>query len=115
MTQTNTQLYTLIAEELGIIDGNEPLSADDADRIARKATLVRAWLIEDGKAYWVDNSIPDAAALPLAQIIAAQVADQFGRGASSDFPYTKGPDGYRLLSEHVSKRSAKEPVPSEFF
>jgi hypothetical protein len=115
MTQTNTQLYTLIAEELGIIDGNEPLSADDADRISRKATLVRAWLIEDGKAYWIDNSIPDAAALPLAMIIAGQVADQFGRGASSDFPYTKGPDGYRLLSEHVSKRSAKEPVPSEFF
>lgn len=115
MTQTNTQLYTLVGEELGIIDGNEPLSADDADRIARKAAPTRAWLIEDGKCYWADNAIPDAAVLPLAMIIAERVAGQFGRGAGSSFPYTDGPTGYRLLCEHVSKRSAQEPVTSEYF
>lgn len=115
MSITNTELYTLVGEELGLIDGNEPLSADIADKITRYASKVRAWLIEDSRCYWVDNSIPDAAALPLAMIIAGQVADQFGRGQASDFPYTKGADGYRLLSEHVSKRSAKEPVESTYF
>lgn len=115
MTTTNTQLYTLVAEELGIIDGNEPLSADDADRISRRAAKVRAWLIEEGKCYWADDAIPEAASLPLAQIIAGRVAPQFGRGPESPFPYTDGPLGYQLLSEHVSKRSAREPVRADYF
>lgn len=114
-TITNTALYTLVGEELGLIDGNEPLSADDADRISRRASKVRAWLIEDGKCYWTDNAIPEAASLPLAMIIAARVAGQFGRGPASPFPYTDGPAGYQLLSEHVSKRSAREPVRVDYF
>jgi hypothetical protein len=115
MTITNTELYTLVAEELGIVDGNEPLSADDADRISRRASKVRAWLIEDGKCYWADDAIPEASALPLAQIIAGRVAQQFGRGPGSPFPYTDGALGYQLLSEQVSKRSAREPVRVDYF
>ena len=114
-TITNTALYTLVGEELGIVDGNETMSADDTDRISRRASKIRAWLIEDGKAYWVDNAIPEAASLPLAMIIAGAVADQYGRGEASPFPYTKGPQGYQLLSEHVSKRSAREPVRVDYF
>lgn len=115
MTTTNTQLYTLVAEELSIIDGNEPLSADDSDRISRRASRIRAWLIEEGKCYWQDNAIPDAAALPLAMIVAGEVRDQYGRGDASPFPYNKGPKGFQLLSEHVSKRSAREPVRADYF
>jgi hypothetical protein len=115
MTTTNTQLYTLVGEELAIIDGNEPLGADDTDRISRRASRVRAWLIEDGKAYWADNAIPDAAALPLAMIIAGEVRDQYGRGDASPFPYTKGPRGYQLLCEHVSIRSPREAVRADYF
>lgn len=115
MTKTNVELYTLVGEEIGIIDGNEPLSADDADRISRRAGMVRAWLIEEGKCYWANDAIPDAAALPLAQIIAGRVAPQYGRGPESPFPYTDGALGYQLLSEHVSKRSAREPVMANYF
>jgi hypothetical protein len=115
MTQTNTQLYTLVAKQLGIVDGNEALSADVAADISEIAALTRAWLIEDGKCYWADNAIPEAAAMPLAMIIAERVADQYGRGAASPFPYAGGPAGYRLLCEHVSKRSAREPVCSDYF
>lgn len=115
MSITNTELYTLVGEELGIVDGNEALSADDTDRISRRAAKVRAWLIEEGKCYWADDAIPEAAALPLAQIIAGRVAPQFGRGPASQFPYSDGPLGFQLLSEHVSKRSAREPVRVDYF
>lgn len=115
MTTTLTQLYTLVGEELAIIDGNEPLSADDTDRISRRAAHVRAWLIEDGKCYWSANAIPDAAALPFAMIIAGEVRDQYGRGDASPFPYTKGPRGYQLLCEHVSIRSPREAVRANYF
>ena len=114
-TITNTELYTLVGEELGIVDGNEALSADDADRISRRASKVRAWLIEEGKCYWADDAIPEAAALPLAMIIAGRVAPQYGRGEESSFPYVDAARGYQLLSEHVSKRSTREPVRSDYF
>lgn len=115
MTINNVSLYELVARELGVIDGNESLSADDSARIAEKATYVRAWLLEDGKVYWVDGSIPEAVALPLAMIIAERCAPQYSRGPASEYPYTDGATGYRLLCENVSKRSANEPVKSEFF
>lgn len=115
MTTTLTQLYTLVGEELGIVQGNEALSPDDTDKISRRASRVRAWLIEEGLCYWADNAIPDAASLPFAMILAAQCAEQFGRGAGAENPYPGGQSGYQLLREHVSKRSAKEPVRAEYF
>jgi hypothetical protein len=115
MTVTNTTLYQLIGRELEIVDGAQSLNATDTAKISDKAAYVRAWLLDDGKVYWVDNAIPDAVALPLAQIIAGEVAPDFSRGEASDFPYTKGPRGYQLLCEHVSKRSAHEPVEAEYF
>ena len=115
MTISNTTLYELVAKELGIIDGNQALAADDAARIAEKATYARAWLLEDGKVYWVDGSIPEAVALPLAMIIAERCAPQYSRGPQSEYPYTDGATGYRLLCENVSKRSANEAVVSQYF
>lgn len=115
MTITNAQLYTLVAEELALISGNETLSADDQDKVARRAVKVRAWLIEEAMAYWVDNAIPDAAALPYAQVVAGQCAEIYGRGANSPNPYLAGEAGFRALERHVSQRSAKEPVKSNYF
>lgn len=115
MTTTNVQLYTLAAEELGIVQGNEALDADNTDKIARRATRVRAWLLDEGLVYWLDDAIPDAAALPLAMILAGQCAEQFGRGAGAEAPYTGAAAGLQLLKEHVSQRSAKEPVRAEYF
>lgn len=115
MTVTNVELYQLVAEELGIIGAGESLSADVSDMIARRATKVRAWLIEESTAYWLDDNIPDAAALPYAQVVAGQCAEAFGRGPNSDTPYLLGETGYRLLERHVSQRSSKEPVMVEYF
>lgn len=115
MTTTNAQLYTLVGEELGIVQGNEALSADDTDKISRRAARIRAWLIEEGLVYWDDNSIPDAAALPLAMVIAGQCAEMFGRGPSAESPYPSGSAGFQLLREHVSKRSSREPVRVDYF
>ena len=115
MSVTNTQLHTLVAEELGIISGNEALSADDADKISRRRVAVRAWLIEEGLVYWPSNTIPDAASLPYAQVVAGQCAEMYGRGPSSPSPYPGGPLGFAALERHVSQRSAKEPVIAEYF
>lgn len=115
MTTTNSALYTLVGEELGIVSGNEALSADDTDKISRRASKVRAWLIEEGCAYWVDDAIPDAAALPYAMVVAGQCAEIFGRGQGSEAPYSGGPAGFQLLKEHVSQHSAKERVQAEYF
>lgn len=115
MSVTNTDLYQLVAEELAIIGAGESLSADMSDMISRRAEKVRAWLIEESLVYWIDDAIPDAAALPYAQVVAGQCAEAFGRGPNSDNPYLLGETGYRLLERHVSQRSAKEPVSSEYF
>ena len=115
MSATNTQIYTLVGEELGLISGNEALSADDTDKISRRAVKTRALLVEESLCYWLDDAIPDAAALPYAKIVAGQCAEAFARGPNSDFPYTGGSEGYALLERHVSQRSTKEPVQSEYF
>jgi hypothetical protein len=115
MTTTNTEIYTLVAEELGLIGGAESLSADDSDKISRRAAKVRSWLVEEALCYWVDNAIPDAATLPYAQIVAGQCAEIFGRGPGSSAPYTSGQAGYALLERHVSQRSSKEPVMADYF
>lgn len=115
MTTTNTQMYQLVAEELGLIGAGQSLSADDRDRIQRRASIVRAWLIDESLCYWLDDAIPDAAALPYAQIVAGQCAEMYGRGPGSDMPYALGETGFRLLERHVSQRSAREPVKSDYF
>lgn len=115
MAITNTDLFVLVAEELGLVGNGQALSADDRDRIERRAVKVRAWLVEEGLCYWLDDAIPDAAALPLSKIIAGQCAEIYGRGPGSDVPYALGEEGFRLLERHVAQRSAKEPVPADYF
>ena len=115
MTTTNTDLYTLVAEELALISNGETLDANTSDMISRRASRVRAWLIEEGLCFWLDDAIPDAAALPYAQVVAGQCAEAFGRGPNSDTPYLLGETGYRLLERYVSQRSSKEPVMVEYF
>lgn len=115
MTITNTDLYQLVGEELGLIGPGQALSADDRDRIERRAEKVRAWLIEEGLVYWLDNAIPDAAALPYAQVVAGQCAEIYGRGPGSDVPYALADAGFRLLERHISQRSSKEPVVTDYF
>ena len=114
MSKTNNEIYTLVAEELSLI-GVESLDADTSDKISRRAAMVRAWLIEESLCYWLDDSVPDAAALPYAQIIAGQCAEMFGRGPNSSSPYLLGDIGFRALERHVSKRSDREAVQSEYF
>lgn len=114
MTKTNNEIYTLVAEELSLI-GVESLDADTSDKIARREALVRGWLIEEGCCYWLPDAIPDAAALPYVQVVAGQCAEMFGRGPNSSAPYLLGDIGFRALERHVSQRSAKETVKSQYY
>lgn len=115
MTITDAQVRVLVAEELGLLSGNEVLSADDNDKINRRMASARAWLIEEGLCYWLADANPDAASLAFAKIIASQCADVYGRGAGSPFPYTGGGEGLSLLERHCSVRSKIERVTSEYF
>lgn len=115
MSKTDVEINQLVGEELGIRGAGETLTADESDLISRRAALVREWLIEEGIVYWISDAIPDAAALPYAQVIAGQCAEAFGRGPNSDTPYLLGETGYRLLERHVSQRSEKQPVTAEYF
>lgn len=115
MAITNTDLYQLVAEELQIVGAGQSLGANESDIISRRATKVRAWLVEEGLVYFPNNATPDAAAMPYAQIIAGQCAEAFGRGPNSSAPYLLGDIGFRALERHVSQRSAKEPVIADYF
>ena len=114
MSRTNNEIYTMVAEELELI-GVESLDADTLDKISRRETSVREWLINEGLVYWLSDAIPEAAALPYAQIVAGQCAQTFGRGPNSSSPYLLGDIGFRALERHVSKRSDREPVQAEYF
>lgn len=115
MTITEASLRLLVGEELGIVTGNMPLDADVDDKIARRALSVRNWLLEEGLVYWASGAIPEAAALPYAQIVAGQCAEIFGRGPNSEDPYKLGQSGFEALQRHTSKRSAREPVQATYF
>lgn len=115
MTVTDATVRSLAAKELGLISGVETLTADDDSKIDEYFDGVRAWLIEEGLCYWAADANPDAVKIPFAQIIAGQAAEHFGRGPSAESPYTLGAAGYAALERHCSKRSAREPVPSEYF
>lgn len=115
MAVNDTTLRLLVAKELGIVSGNETLSAGDDAKIDEYMDGVRAWLIEEGLCYWASDANPEAAKIPFAQIIAQQAAEHFGRGAGAEAPYTLGEQGFLALERHCAKRSAKEPVESEYF
>ena len=115
MTITNAELRVLAAEELGIKAGTMSLTSDQDDFINRRLTPMRAWLIEEGLTYWPEDAIPDAAAIPMAKILAGQCAELFGRGPKADDPYEGGAAGYAALERHCSQRSSKEPVKAEYF
>src|SRR3990167_7737399 len=115
MTVTDATVRSLAAKELGLISGNETLSADDSAKLDEYFDGVRAWLIEEGLCYWATDAVPEAAKIPVAQVVAGQAAEHFGRGAGAEAPYTLGAAGFAALERHCSKRSAREPVPSEYF
>jgi len=92
------------------LSGAETLGTTDSDKIAARAAGVRAWLSEEGLVYYPDDAIPDAVKLPLAKIVAGECATLFGRD-----DYKNGGVGYQELRQHCSKRSARQPVSSEFF
>lgn len=110
MTISNITLYGLVGDELGLTSGDEVLATSDSDKIAARAVGVRAFLLDEGLIYFSDDSIPDAVKLPLAKIIAAECKFLFGRA-----DYEGGPIGYQELRQHCSKRSARQPVPSDHF
>lgn len=115
MSVTDATLRLLVGKELGLVSGNESLSADDDAKIDEYFDGAKAWLIEEGLWYWATDANPEAVKLPVAQIVAGQAAEHFGRGAGAEAPYTLGAQGFAALERHCSKRSAREPVSTDYF
>lgn len=115
MAVSDTTLRLLVAKELGLVAGAETLNANDDAKIDEYFDGVKAWLQEEGLWYWPADANPEAIKIPVAQIVAQQAAEHFGRGAGAEAPYTKGGEGFAALERHNSKRSSKEPVKANYF
>ena len=73
------ELRLMIGEEVGIVAPGEVMSADDSDYIKRREESKLAELYEAGLiSFDQDGDIPEAYMLPIAKIIAGEVAPGFG-------------------------------------
>ena len=74
------QLYILAARRLKIIQINEPLSAEDRQSFADIYPLLYSMLEDRGVAVWSpDADVPERHALPVRDLLAEQVAGEFGK------------------------------------
>jgi len=79
MSKTTAELRESVAKEIGILTPAMPLADDDADLIDARIQEVSDYLRELGLAWWVDNSIPNAAMMPMTLMVAARVCGNFGK------------------------------------
>ncbi len=69
----------MVAEEAGVIAAGETLAAADVTYIERRIASMLGQLYTDGLVpFDIDGEIPDAYTLPLAQVMAIQIAAGFG-------------------------------------
>lgn len=111
MTVTNAQLRTLVGRELEVLPSNRAsLNAADGALVDEYISGVRAWLIEEGLCYWADGSIPEAAKLGFAYLVADECKGSFGKAS-----YNKGPKGLELLKRHVATLPSGEPTTADYY
>jgi hypothetical protein len=106
---TQASLALMAAQELQLVAAGGALSADDQILILDRLTKLRAWLIEEDLCYWDADSIPDAASIPVAKLLAHECKDVFG------VPYNKFAEGMAQLRRHIAKRANGEPGRADFF
>lgn len=109
MTQTKQDLAIRVLTELEIISATETPEHEDAELVKKYYTTKLASLVDDGKAYWPADEIPDAAFTAVAQIMADNCKKAFGK------QYENGQIGFDSLVAHISKQSDGQPTVIEYF
>lgn len=79
MTATAAQLARRVGLRLRVIDEGEELSSTQLADITQAIGDLRAELLERGLCWWDAGTIPDACVAPLADWVAYEVADAFGK------------------------------------
>jgi len=79
MTKTTAELRVKVAKKLGIKAPDMELSSEDAATIDDRIEEVTDFLREAGVVWWVDNSIPDAAVMPMVLMVSAWACGDFGK------------------------------------
>ena len=76
---TRTDLKQMVGEEATIVAAGETLSAEDNDYLNRRIDAKLAFLLEEGLIpFDVEGTYPQAYMLPLARVIASEVAPGYG-------------------------------------
>ena len=109
MTQTKQDLAKRVLIELEVINATEVPEHEDAELVKDYYTTKLASLVDDGKAYWPADEIPDAAFTAVAQIMADNCKKAFGK------QYENLQEGLDSLAEHISKQSDGQPTVIEYF
>lgn len=95
---TRTDLRLMAAEEAGVIAAGETLGAADQDYIDRRTVSKLADLERKGLTpFDIEGTIPDAYLLPLARVLAAEIAPGFGLDLSNIKPLAE--ESMRVLRE----------------
>ena len=74
---TQTDLFKMTLEELGVLDTGQPVAAEDAAVLATRWPSVRADLNARDVGYFDEDRIEVAAMLPLAQVLAYSSRNAF--------------------------------------
>lgn len=108
MTKTNVEIRNRVAEDLGVKATDMDLADEDAEKIERRISSTRAFLLERGLVWWADDAIPDACEDGYAMMVRAMVCTAFGKVNQGHEAGWK--DGWDMIaaikpSEHVETQA----------
>lgn len=76
---TRAELIRQVLENLRVVDAISEPAPEDASRVGRRVDQERARLTEIGLCWWDAETIPDAVAGPLSDLVAERSANIFGK------------------------------------
>ena len=120
MARTTQDLSKKVMELLGLLDAQEDVSAEDHALIAGAYSDKFQELFFRDIAYWPADEIDNKAFLPMARIMAAEVASAFSRPVPTEFseagqPIDMGTKGLTDLRRIIARERSGLPTPGIFF
>lgn len=120
MARTTQDLSKKVMELLGLLDAQEDVSTEDHALISRAYADKYEELFFREIAYWPADEIDNKAFLPMARIMAAEVASAFGRPVPTEFseggqPVDMGTKGLMDLRRIIQVDRSGLPTPAVYF
>lgn len=116
MAKTRSDLVSLIAKKLYVLEGGQPLDATVNASLLEVVNARIEFLRDEEVAYWADDAIPDAAYDPLAEymlfwccpILIPDRSEEQGFAARTQ-------RGEMDLRRHTAKRSEGAAIQADYF